>query len=69
MALETFTTNITTQQQAEYLLQILRQRISDGVIYFSLQGSVHICEIKTNREISDIALALFIKEGFACQKQ
>jgi hypothetical protein len=68
MGLEIFKTNVTTQQQADQLLYLLRQRISDGVIYFYLQEAVHVCHIETNREISDIACALFLKEGFDCKK-
>lgn len=68
MALEIFKTNIATRQQAELLLQLLRQRISDGIIYFQLQEAAHVYHIKTNREISDIAVAIFAKEGFDCKK-
>lgn len=68
MGLELFTTNITTQHQADHLLLVLRQRISDAVIYFRPRGAVHICHIQTNRDIADIARALFLKEGFDCQK-
>jgi hypothetical protein len=68
MGLEIFKTNIATQQQADKLLYVLRQRISDGVIYFYPLGKVHLCHIQTNREIADIACALFTKEGFECKK-
>ncbi|KOS05696.1 hypothetical protein AM493_06340 [Flavobacterium akiainvivens] len=68
MGLEIFKTNVTTQQQADYLLLLLRQRISDGIIYFYPQGTVHTCHIQTNRDITDIACAFFNKEGFDCQK-
>lgn len=68
MALEIFKTNIATRQQAALLLQLLRQRISDGIIYFHLKETAHIFHIKTNREISDIAVAIFAKEGFDCKK-
>jgi len=68
MALEIFKTNIATQPQAELLLHLLRERISDGTIYFHLQESAHIYHIQTNREISDIAVAIFTKEGFDCKK-
>jgi hypothetical protein len=68
MGLETFKTNITTTQQADYLLLLLRQRISDAVIYFRPQGAAHICHIKTNRDIADIASALIVNEGFDCKK-
>ena len=68
MALEIFRTNIAKRQQAELLLQLLRQRISDGIIYFHLKEKAHIFHIQTNREISDIAVAIFAKEGFDCKK-
>lgn len=68
MALEIFKTNIKTQKQAELLLMLLRQRISDGIIYFHLQEAAHVYHIQTNREISDIAVAIFTKEGFDCKK-
>lgn len=68
MALEIFKTNIAKPQQAKLLLQLLRQRISDGIIEFHLREKVHVFHIQTNREISEIAKAIFIKEGFDCVK-
>ena len=68
MALEIFKTNIAKRQQAELLLQLLRQRISDGIIYFHFKEATHIYHIQTNREISDIATAIFAKEGYDCTK-
>lgn len=68
MGLAVFKTSVTTQQQADYLLHLLRQRISDGIIYFHPQGPVHNCHIQTNRDIADIACSFFNKEGFDCQK-
>jgi hypothetical protein len=68
MGLEVFRTNVTTPQQADYLLLLLRQRISDGIIFFYPVDGVHTCHIQTNRDITEIAYASFTKEGFDCQK-
>lgn len=68
MGLEIFKTNVSTRQQADYLLIMLRQRISDGIIYFYPEDTVHTFHIRTNREIAEIACAFFSKEGFDCQK-
>lgn len=68
MGPERFATNVTTQNQADRLVLVLRQRVSDAVIYFRLMGSVHICHIQINRDVADIARALFLKESFDCQK-
>jgi hypothetical protein len=68
MGLEILQTNVATPQQANRLLHLLRQRISDGKIHFYKHGAVHTCHIETNREIYDVACALFTNEGFECQK-
>jgi hypothetical protein len=68
MGMETFKINIASAQQAEHMLLLLRQRISDAVIYVKPQGAAHICHIQTNRDVTDVARALFIQEGIDCQK-
>lgn len=68
MSLEIFETNIKTQEEANYLLQLLQHSISDGLISFDLKDSNHILCIETNREISGVVLSVFRKQGFYCQK-
>ena len=68
MGLEIFKTDIVTEQEANYLLHLLRRCISDSIIYFYSEGFGYVFRIQTNREISDVACSLFMNEGFNCQK-
>lgn len=68
MSLEIFTTNVQNQQEADHLLRLLRQRISDGVIYFDLKDSKCVLRIETNREVSEVACSVVSMQGFNCKK-
>jgi len=68
MGLEIFATNIDTESKAHYLTQVLQHAISDGMISFDLEDPNHIFRIETNREIGDVALSVFVKQGIYCKK-
>ncbi|UOB17954.1 hypothetical protein [Abyssalbus ytuae] len=68
MNTEIFRTNIKNEQQANYLLCLLRKNISDAFINFDLKRSNPLLTIETNRDVSGIVYSLFTDQGIYCQK-
>lgn len=68
MNVEIFETHVNDEEQAYYLLSLLRKSISDAFIQFDFKVGKPLLKIETNRDISGIVQALFTAQGVYCQK-
>ncbi|MEH6657086.1 hypothetical protein [Leeuwenhoekiella marinoflava] len=68
MKVEIFKTDIKNEQQANYLLTLLRKSISDALIDFDFKENHTLLKVKINRDVSEIVHSLFITQGVDCQK-
>ncbi|MDD7886768.1 hypothetical protein [Flavivirga sp. 57AJ16] len=68
MKVEIFNTDIKNEQQANYLLSLLRKSISDALIDFDFKESNTLLKVEVNRDVSEIVHSLFITQGVKCQK-
>ncbi|PTT10290.1 hypothetical protein DBR27_06485 [Flavobacterium sp. HMWF030] len=68
MNIEAYKTDVTTKEDARFIVALLQFVISDCIMNFDLEDSNHILKIETNREIKEMVYSVFNKQGFYCQK-
>ncbi|OXA79073.1 hypothetical protein SAMN05444397_102310 [Flavobacterium aquidurense] len=68
MNIEAYKTDVTTKEEARFIVALLQFVISDCIMDFDLEDSNHILRIETNREIKEMVYGVFNKQGFYCQK-
>ncbi|TPG45224.1 hypothetical protein [Flavobacterium pectinovorum] len=68
MKIEAYKTDITTGEDARFIVALLQFVISDCIMNFDLEDSNHVLRIETNREIKEMVYGVFNKQGFYCQK-
>ncbi|WKL49311.1 hypothetical protein Q1W71_05855 [Flavobacterium pectinovorum] len=68
MEIEAYKTDVTTREEARFIVALLQFVISDCIMNFDLEDSNHILRIETNREIKEMVYGVFNKQGFYCQK-
>jgi hypothetical protein len=68
MHIESYKTNVTTKEDANFIVVLLQFIISDCVMNFELEDCNHILKIETNRDIKEMVYGVFNKQGFYCQK-
>ncbi len=68
MNIEAYKTDVTTKEDARFIVALLQFVISDCIMNFDLEDSNHILRIETNREIKEMVYGVFNKQGFYCQK-
>jgi len=66
--IEAYKTDITTKEDARFIVRLLQFVISDCIMNFDLEDSNHVLKIETNREIKEMVYGVFNKQGFYCQK-
>lgn len=68
MNIEAYKTDVTTKEDARFIVALLQFVISDCIMNFDLEDANHILRIETNREIKEMVYGVFNKQGFYCQK-
>lgn len=68
MNIEAYKTDVTTKEEARFIVALLQFVISDCIMNFDLDDSNHILRIETNRDIKEMVYGIFNKQGFYCQK-
>ncbi|AYN04817.1 MULTISPECIES: hypothetical protein [Flavobacterium] len=68
MRTESYKTDVTTKEDASFIVVLLQFIISDCIMNFDLDNSDHILRIETNRDIKEMVYGVFNKQGFYCQK-
>jgi hypothetical protein len=68
MYIESYKTDVTTKEDARFIVVLLQFVISDCIMNFDLENNDHILRIETNREIKEMVYGVFNKQGFYCQK-
>ena len=68
MEIEAYKTDVTTREEARFIVALLQFVISDCIMNFDLEDSNHILRIETNRDIKEMVYGVFNKQGFYCQK-
>lgn len=68
MNIEAYKTDITTKEDARFIVALLQFVISDCIMNFDLEDTNHVLRIETNREIKEMVYGVFNKQGFYCQK-
>lgn len=68
MHIESYKTDVTTKEDASFIVVLLQFIISDCIMNFELENSNHILKIETNRDIKEMVYGVFNKQGFYCQK-
>ena len=68
MHIESYKTDVTTKEDASFIVVLLQFIISDCVMNFELEDCNHILRIETNRDIKEMVYGVFNKQGFYCQK-
>jgi hypothetical protein len=68
MNIEAYKTDVTTKEEARFIVALLQFVISDCIMNFDLDDSNHILRIETNRDIKEMVYGVFNKQGFYCQK-
>jgi hypothetical protein len=68
MEIEAYKTDVTTREDARFIVALLQFVISDCIMNFDLEDSNHILRIETNRDIKEMVYGVFNKQGFYCQK-
>ncbi|BFM45399.1 hypothetical protein CFS9_40400 [Flavobacterium sp. CFS9] len=68
MNIETYKTDVTTKEEAKFVVALLQFVISDCIMNFDVEDKNHVLTIETNREIKDMVYGVFNKQGFYCQK-
>ncbi|WP_337965365.1 hypothetical protein [uncultured Flavobacterium sp.] len=66
--IEAYKTDITTKEDARFIVRLLQFVISDCIMNFDLEDSNHVLKIETTREIKEMVYGVFNKQGFYCQK-
>ena len=68
MHIESYKTNVTTKEEARFIIVLLQFIISDCIMNFDLHDHDYLLRIKTNRDIKEMVYGVFNKQGFYCQK-
>ena len=68
MHIESYKTDVTTKEDANFIVVLLQFIISDCIMKFDLENNNHILRIETNRDIKEMVYGVFNKQGFYCQK-
>ncbi|KUJ62425.1 hypothetical protein AR687_08185 [Flavobacteriaceae bacterium CRH] len=68
MHIESYKTDVTTKEDANFIVVLLQFIISDCIMNFDLDDCNHILRIETNRDIKEMVYGVFNKQGFNCQK-
>lgn len=68
MHIESYKTDVTTKEDASFIVVLLQFIISDCIMNFHLENNVRILRIETNRDIKEMVYGVFNKQGFYCQK-
>lgn len=67
MNIEAYKTDVTTKEDARFIVALLQFVISDCIMNFDLEDSNHVLRIETNRDIKEMVYGVFNKQGFYCQ--
>lgn len=68
MNIEAYKTDVTTKEDARFIVALLQFIISDCIMNFDLEDSNHVLRIETNRDIKEMVYDVFTKQGFYCKK-
>jgi hypothetical protein len=68
MNIEFYKTDVTTNEDASFIVVLLQFIISDCIMNFDLEDRNRILRIETNRDIKEMVYGVFNKQGFYCQK-
>jgi hypothetical protein len=68
MNIEAYKTDVTTKEDARFIVALLQFIISDCIMNFDLEDSNHVLRIETNRDIKEMVYGVFTKQGFYCKK-
>lgn len=68
MHIESYKTDVTTKEEASFIVVLLQFIISDCIMNFDLENNNNILRIETNRDIKEMVYGVFNKQGFYCQK-
>ena len=68
MNTEAYKTDVTTKEDARFIVALLQFVISDCIMNFDLEDRDHVLRIETNRDIKEMVYGVFNKQGFYCQK-
>jgi hypothetical protein len=68
MHIESYKTDVTTKEDANFIVMLLQFIISDCVMNFDLDDRDYVLKIETNRDIKEMVYGVFNKQGFYCQK-
>jgi hypothetical protein len=68
MHIESYKTDVTTKEDASFIVVLLQFIISDCIMNFEIENSERILRIETNRDIKEMVYGVFNKQGFYCQK-
>jgi len=68
MNIEAYKTDVTSKEDARFIVALLQFVISDCIMNFDLEDSNHVLRIETNRDIKEMVYGVFTKQGFYCKK-
>ncbi|MFG4003154.1 hypothetical protein ACHRV1_18735 [Flavobacterium aquidurense] len=68
MYIESYKTDVKTNEDAKFIVVLLQFIISDCIMNFDQENHDLILRIKTNRDIKEMVYGVFNKQGFCCQK-
>ncbi|OMQ13041.1 hypothetical protein [[Flexibacter] sp. ATCC 35103] len=68
MHIESYKTDVTTKEDAKFIVVLLQFIISDCIMNFDLENNDRVLKIETNRDIKEMVYGVFNKQGFHCQK-
>jgi hypothetical protein len=68
MHIESYKTDVTTKEDASFIVVLLQFIISDCSMNFDLDDRDHVLRIETNRDIKEMVYSVFNQQGFYCQK-
>jgi hypothetical protein len=68
MYIESYKTDVKTNEDAKFIVVLLQFVISDCIMNFDQEDHDLILRIETNREIKEMVYGVFNKQGFYCQK-
>ena len=68
MNIDAYKTDVTSKEDARFIVALLQFVISDCIMNFDLEDSNHVLRIETNRDIKEMVYGVFTKQGFYCKK-
>lgn len=68
MYIESYKTDVKTNEDAKFIVVLLQFIISDCIMNFDQDDHDLILRIETNRDIKEMVYGVFNKQGFYCQK-